>query len=139
MSDENNKFVQCSSIYETLPFGYKDQDNFYNAAVKIKTSYPLIELLDSLKSIEKKLGRGKSPKWGPREIDLDILFYNSLIFTNERITVPHKEISNRDFVLIPLCEIAPDYYHPVLKQKISDICIVESEKTVINKIQDKQI
>jgi 2-amino-4-hydroxy-6-hydroxymethyldihydropteridine diphosphokinase len=139
LSDGNNSFVQCSSIYETLPFGYKNQENFFNAAVKIKTSYQLIELLDSLKSIEKKLGRGKSPKWGPREIDLDILFYNDLIFANDRITVPHKEITNRDFVLIPLCEIAPDYFHPVLKQKICDICIVESEKTVISKIKEKLI
>jgi len=139
ISNKNNSFVRCSSVYETLPFGYKEQDNFYNAAVEIKTSYGLIELLDLLKSIEKKLGRGGSPRWGPREIDLDILFYNDLVFSNERITVPHKEIINRDFVLVPLCEIAADYYHPVLNQKICDICISDSEKTVISKIQQKLI
>ena len=139
IADKNNSFVRCSSVYETVPYGYKDQDNFYNAAVEINSSYGLIELLDSLKMIEKKLGRESSPRWGPREIDLDILFYNDLVFSNDRITIPHKEIANRDFVLVPLCEIAPDHYHPVLKQKICDICISDSEETVISKIQQKLI
>ena len=135
--DKNNSIENVSSVYETLPYGYKDQGNFYNAVIKIKTSYQLLELLDLLKSIEKKIGRENSAKWGPREIDLDILFYNSLIYSNERITVPHKEAAKRDFVLLPLSEIAPDLNHPVLNQKICDICIVESEKTVIGKIQQK--
>jgi 2-amino-4-hydroxy-6-hydroxymethyldihydropteridine diphosphokinase len=139
IADKNNTFIRSSSVYETKPYGYKEQDNFYNATVEIKTSYELIELLDYLKYVEKKLGRGSSPRWGPREIDLDILFYNDLVFSNDRITVPHKEIANRDFVLVPLCEIAPDYYHPVLKQKICDICISDSEETVISKIQQKLI
>ncbi|MDR3669109.1 MAG: 2-amino-4-hydroxy-6-hydroxymethyldihydropteridine diphosphokinase [Ignavibacteriaceae bacterium] len=137
IKDKNNKIENVSSIYETLPYGYKDQGNFYNAVIKIKTGYELIELLDLLKSIERGIGREKSPRWGPREIDLDILFYNDLIFSNERITIPHKEVSKRDFVLIPLCEIAPELNHPVLKQKICDICIADSEKTVIGKIQQK--
>ena len=83
------------------------------------------------------MGRKISERWGPREIDLDILFFNDLIFSNERVTVPHKEVIKRDFVLIPLCEIAPDFNHPALNQKICDICIVDSEKTVIGKIQQK--
>ena len=139
IADTNNSFVRCSPVYETTPYGYKDQDNFYNAAIEITTTYELLELLDVLKSIEKKLGRETGKRWGPREIDLDILFYDDLVFSNERITVPHKEITNRDFVLVPLCEIAPDYYHPVLNQKICDICISDSEETVIKKIQQKLI
>ena len=137
IQDKNNIIENVSSIYETLPYGYKDQENFYNAVIKIKTGYELIELLDVLKSIEKKIGREESAKWGPREIDLDILFFNDLIFSNDRITVPHKEAAKRDFVLIPLTEIAPDLIHPALNQKICDICIVESEKTIIGKIQQK--
>jgi 2-amino-4-hydroxy-6-hydroxymethyldihydropteridine diphosphokinase len=137
IQDKNNNIENVSSIYETLPYGYKNQGNFYNAVIKIKTSYELIELLDLLKSIEKKIGRKDSVKWGPREIDIDILFFNDLIFSNNRITVPHKEAAKRDFVLIPLSEIAPDLIHPALNQKICDICIVESEKTVIGKIQQK--
>jgi 2-amino-4-hydroxy-6-hydroxymethyldihydropteridine diphosphokinase len=135
--DKNNIVENVSSIYETLPYGYKDQGKFYNAVIKIRTSYELIELLDLLKSIEKKIGREKNTRWGPREIDLDILFYNDLIYSDDRITVPHKEVAKRDFVLIPLCEIAPDLNHPALNQKICDICIVDSEKTVIGKIQQK--
>jgi 2-amino-4-hydroxy-6-hydroxymethyldihydropteridine diphosphokinase len=135
--DKNNIVENVSSIYETLPYGYKDQGKFYNAVIKIRTSYELIELLDLLKSIEKKIGREKNTRWGPREIDLDILFYNDLIYSDDRITVPHKEVTKRDFVLIPLCEIAPDLNHPALNQKICDICIVDSEKTVIGKIQQK--
>jgi 2-amino-4-hydroxy-6-hydroxymethyldihydropteridine diphosphokinase len=137
IQDKNNNIENVSSIYETLPYGYKNQGNFYNAVIKIKTGYELIELLDLLKSIENKIGRKDSVKWGPREIDIDILFFNDLIFSNNRITVPHKEAAKRDFVLIPLSEIAPDLIHPALNQKICDICIVESEKTVIGKIQQK--
>jgi 2-amino-4-hydroxy-6-hydroxymethyldihydropteridine diphosphokinase len=136
-TDTNNLILETSSIYETTPYGYKEQSNFYNAAIKLKTSYSLIELLDLLKSVEEKMGRKHEVKWGPREIDLDILFFNDVIFSNERITIPHKEAAKRDFVLIPLTEIAPDHYHPVLNQKISDICISESEKTVIHKIEQK--
>ena len=135
--DMNNSVEKVSSIYETLPYGYKDQKNFYNAVIKIRTSYELLDLLDLLKSVEKKIGREVSKRWGPREIDLDILFYNDLIFSNDRITVPHKEAAKRDFVLAPLSEIAPDFNHPALNQKICDICIVKSEKTVIGKIQQK--
>jgi 2-amino-4-hydroxy-6-hydroxymethyldihydropteridine diphosphokinase len=135
--DKNNSIENVSSIYETLPYGYKDQGNFYNAVIKIRTGYRLMALLDFLKSIEQKIGRENSAKWGPREIDLDILFFNDLIFSNNRITVPHKEVAKRDFVLVPLSEIAPDLYHPALNQKICDICIVESEKTVVGKTQQK--
>jgi 2-amino-4-hydroxy-6-hydroxymethyldihydropteridine diphosphokinase len=139
IQDKNNVIQDISSIYETLPYGYKDQGNFYNAVIKIKTSYQLLELLDLLKSIEQKIGREKSTKWGPREIDLDILFYNNLIYSDDRVTVPHKEVAKRDFVLVPLSESAPDLYHPVLNQKICDICISDSEETVINKIRQTLI
>jgi 2-amino-4-hydroxy-6-hydroxymethyldihydropteridine diphosphokinase len=137
IQDKNNIIESVSSIYETLPYGFKDQGNFYNAVIKIKTGYELMEMLDLLKSIELRIGREKNTRWGPRVIDLDILFYNDLIYSNERITVPHKEVIKRDFVLIPLCEIAPDLNHPALNQKICDICIVDSEKTVVGKIQQK--
>ena len=136
-NNENISVEEASSVYETLPYGNKDQANFYNAVIRISTGYELIELLDCLKEIEKNLGRLKKEKWGPREIDLDLLFYNHLIYSDERITVPHKEIIKRDFVLVPLCEIAPQFIHPELNKKICDICIQESEKNIIRKIPDK--
>jgi len=129
--------VEASSVYETKPYGYVNQDNFFNAAIKIKTEYSVIQLLDCLKSIEKEIGRIKTERWGPREIDLDLLFFNDLIFSNYRITIPHREVANRDFVLVPLCEIAPNFIHPALNKKICDICIDESDKCVIRKLNDK--
>ena len=135
--NENCSVLETSAVYETKPYGYIDQDNFFNAVIKIQTEYSIIKLLDCLKSIEKDLGRIKSERWGPREIDLDLLFFNNMIFSNERLTIPHKEATNRDFVLVPLCEIAPDFVHPALKIKICDICIDENEKSVLRKLNDK--
>jgi len=105
----------------------------------LSTNNELLELLEYLKNIEKEIGRRSSKKWGPREIDLDILFFNDNIYSNERVTVPHKDILKRDFVLVPLCEIAPDFVHPALNMKICDICINNSEKYVIKRLPDKII
>ena len=126
--------VRSSSVYETRPFGYKDQENFVNAVIQVSTERSLLDVIDCLKEIEKELGRVKSTKWGPREIDMDLLFYNNEIFSNERVTVPHKAVISRDFVLIPLCEIASDFIHPALNLKICDICVSDSEKYIIKKL-----
>ena len=136
---ENGKcsILSSSSVYETKPYGYKEQDNFFNAVIKVSTNFSLLQLLEELKQIERELGRVNSSKWGPREIDMDLLFFNDLIFSNEKITIPHKEIAYRDFVLVPLCEISPDYIHPALKIKICDICIDDSEKCILKKLPDK--
>ena len=84
------------------------------------------------------MGRKQTFKWGPREIDLDLLFYDDVVLTGENLAIPHPGIHQRDFVLIPMTEIEPDYIHTVLKQKISDICIKESEKNII-RIFDKKL
>jgi 2-amino-4-hydroxy-6-hydroxymethyldihydropteridine diphosphokinase len=125
--------MDVSSIYETKPFGNIKQENFFNAVIKIRTSYELKELFNFLKSIEKKIGRTKTIKWGPREIDLDLLFYNNLIYSDEYINVPHKGIAERDFVLVPIVEIEPELVHPVLKKKISDIYEEVTVKNILNK------
>lgn len=101
--------------------------------MKIITEYTPIKLFNFLKWIELELGRENTIKWGPRKIDLDILFYNNLIYTDDYITIPHKGILERDFVLIPLSEIEPELVHPTIGQKISMIEIPEEEKTIINK------
>ena len=110
-----------SSVYETEPYGVKDQDDFLNVVVKINTEYSPVDLFSLLKSIEKVLGREKTIKWGPREIDLDILFYNDLIYSDENLTIPHKGIAERDFVLTPLNEIEPGLVYPVTGKKISEL------------------
>jgi len=126
--------VKMSSVYETKPFGIKNQNNFLNAVIQIKTSLTLHLLLDFLKAIEQKLGRQKREKWECREIDLDILFYDSLIYSDERVSVPHPYITVRDFVLVPLCEIAPGFIYPVTKKPLCEIMLPENEEYIITAI-----
>jgi len=101
--------------------------------IRINTEYSLVDLFSFLKRIEKDLGREKTIKWGPREIDLDILFYNDLIYSDENLTIPHKGITDRDFVLIPLNEIDPDLVHPVTGKKISELIHTIKEVSIGNK------
>ena len=127
---------KVSSIYETLPFGDVKQDNFFNTVIKISTTLNPKELFVELKSIEQKLGRIKREKWGPREIDLDILLFNDLIISDEIITLPHKGIIYRDFVMIPLIEIEPELIHPVFNKKIFEFVTELKTKNIINKLSE---
>lgn len=133
----NFKVLKASSVYETKPFGIKEQDNFLNAVIKVETNYSLHNLFIYVKKLEKQTGRTETYKWGPREIDIDILLFNEMVYSDEQITVPHKGIPERDFVLVPLSEIEPELIHPVLKQKISDICVSGSEKSIIRILHQK--
>jgi 2-amino-4-hydroxy-6-hydroxymethyldihydropteridine diphosphokinase len=131
----NCSLIQSSSIYETTPYGSIEGDNYYNCVINIKTSLDPAGLLDLVKQFELKAGRKKDNiKWSPREIDIDILFYNNLIYNNEKLNIPHKDILLRDFVLIPLSEIAADFVHPVTNQKIRDINYTELESHIIKKL-----
>jgi 2-amino-4-hydroxy-6-hydroxymethyldihydropteridine diphosphokinase len=123
-----------SSIYESAPYGSISQEEFFNAVIKIRTNYEPKELFSKLKEIEKQIGRNKTTRWGPREIDLDILFYDDLIYSDDEITIPHKDLLNRDFVLVPLNEIASEFVHPVLKKNISEISNLTEKKYIIRKI-----
>lgn len=96
-----------SSLYETDPVGYTDQEPFLNMVVYLHTEMTAIELLDVCQEIEQKLNRRRLIRWGPRTIDLDILLYNQETIETERLVVPHPRMHERDFVLIPLVEIAP--------------------------------
>ena len=133
---EDCKVEKVSSVYETLPFGDIKQNNFLNAVIKITTALNPQELFIELKQIEKKLGRIVHEKWGPREIDLDILFFNDLIISDEIITLPHKGIIYRDFVLVPLIEIEPELVHPVFNKKIVDFVLDLKTKNIINKLSE---
>jgi 2-amino-4-hydroxy-6-hydroxymethyldihydropteridine diphosphokinase len=110
-----------SSLYKTEPWGVKDQPRFINMAIEIDTSLEPKELLKILKNIEKELGREKSSKWGPRIIDLDILLFDDIILNENNLKIPHPLMQERDFVLRPLCEIAPDIYHPLLKLSMYEL------------------
>ena len=135
-----NESPQCkvnsvSSIYESKPYGYTEQNNFLNCVAEISTSLELNKLLKLTKEIEQKIGRQKREKWGPREVDLDILFYNSMVYSDEKLTVPHKDILQRDFVLVPLCEIASEFIHPVVKKKICELSKADIDNNIIRKLE----
>lgn len=128
-----------SSIYLTRPFGFLAQDDFLNAVIKISTDKNIGQLFIELQKIEKELGRKKTVKWGPRIIDIDILFFNDELYSDNGINVPHKGIVERDFVLVPLAEIEPDLVHPALNVKITDICNAVSKKQIICKIENTKL
>ncbi|MBM6616077.1 2-amino-4-hydroxy-6-hydroxymethyldihydropteridine diphosphokinase [Bacillus suaedaesalsae] len=100
--------VNYSSIYDTDPVGYTDQDSFLNMVVEINTNLPPDELLKTILEVERQLGRKRELKWGPRTLDLDILMYNQENIEDEELIVPHPRMSERAFVMIPLMEIDPE-------------------------------
>jgi len=123
-----------SSVYETEPWGKTDQPGFLNLALEVLTSLSPLEVLEEALAIEKQLGRVRLERWGSRIIDIDIIFFNQeIIHIKERLTVPHPEMQNRKFVLEPLCEIAPDFRHPVLNQTIRQLYITLEDKAIVKK------
>ncbi len=108
--------IKTSSIYETSPWGVTTQPKFLNLVLKGKTKLSPEELLKKIRQTEKEMGRKKAEKWGPRIIDIDILFYDKKILKSKTLTIPHPQLHERTFVLVPLKEIAPRLAHPILKQ-----------------------
>lgn len=119
--NEHIKLEKTSSIYETAPVGYTDQDSFLNMVIKIKTSLTSHDLLGVCQQIERQLGRERTFKNGPRTIDLDILFYNSEYKDLENLQLPHPRLHKRAFVLVPLCEIAPDIIMPTTGRSVDEL------------------
>ena len=114
--------VTVSSVYETEPEGGpEDQYLYLNAAAKIRTTLPAVELLKELQKIEKYLGRKREAYWGPRTIDIDILLYGNEIISTDKLIVPHPLMHERRFVMQPLCEIAPEVIHPILMMTVKTI------------------
>ncbi len=113
--------VKTSSLYLTRPVGETNQDIFFNMVLKGYTNLPPFELLKKCQQIEKKIGRVYRYHWGPREIDIDVIFYGDKVITTENLKVPHPLMQERDFVVIPLLEIDTKYLHPVLKAKAKDL------------------
>lgn len=122
ISQISDTFVtKKSAIIETKPFGYKEQDDFLNTCIELKTLLFPNELLKELLEIENKMGRERKIKWGPRIIDLDIIFYNKEVIEEENLVVPHPYMEYREFVLKPLEEINPHFVHPLLNKRVSSL------------------
>jgi 2-amino-4-hydroxy-6-hydroxymethyldihydropteridine diphosphokinase len=115
------KITSIAPLYRSEAYGYKEQPDFFNSVVIFETGLKPEILLDKLKEIEKAIGRRRRRRWGPREIDLDIIFYNREVVESKKLTIPHVDFHNRKFVLKPLVDIAPDYLPPLHTLKLSQM------------------
>ena len=133
---EISEVKDVSSLYETEPWGnIKNQDNFYNIILKCETNFEPEIFIKFLKEIEKKIGRVEGMKWGPREIDIDIILYEDRIINRSDLTIPHKYFEERGFVVIPLYEIDKIIVNPLNRNKISEI-YEKVDKRGVKKIED---
>lgn len=115
------KEVRVSELLVTKPYGGVEQDDFVNGAIALKTMLSPQELLERLHEIEQHANRERIIHWGPRTLDLDIIFYDKLVYEDEDLIIPHIDMQNRDFVLKPLAELCPNYRHPVLGKTVSQL------------------
>jgi 2-amino-4-hydroxy-6-hydroxymethyldihydropteridine diphosphokinase len=115
------RVMQESLVYETAPWGFADQPAFLNMALKGNTSLGPVELLQELRNLETRLGRLPAVRWGPRLIDMDILFYADLVLDIQGLVIPHPHLHERAFVLVPLADLAPDLIHPVFCRSVREL------------------
>lgn len=133
------KIVSCSSIYETEPWGFASEQSFLNQAIKIETQNSALEILNVISEIELSMGRIRTDnQYISRTIDIDILFFNDEIINEANLSVPHPRIAERQFVLMPLFEIAREFVHPILQKTIMELKVEcdDEGKVVVYRIGD---
>ena len=127
-----------SHVYETAPIGGPEQPDYLNAAIAIETDRDAGEVMEICLTVEKTMDRTRTVRWGPREIDIDILLYGTLCIESERLTIPHPRMHERAFVLIPLADIDGHIEHPVLKKTVS-IMLEDADRTGIRKVGNARL
>jgi 2-amino-4-hydroxy-6-hydroxymethyldihydropteridine diphosphokinase len=125
--------IASSSLFETEPWGYKEQPAFLNQALLLSTPFSAEKLLEEILKIENRLGRKRDIPLGPRSIDIDIIYFNNAIIHTSNVTIPHPHIANRKFVLAPLAELAPDFLHPILLKTNKDLLEECGDSSVVYK------
>lgn len=121
LTQQGVEVVRVSSFLSTEPYGVTDQPQFLNAVACVRTSLAPLALLDVLLATELAMGRVRLRHWGERNIDLDLLLYEDVVLDMPRLRLPHPDMQNRDFVLLPLAEIAPELKHPTLQKTIYEL------------------
>jgi 2-amino-4-hydroxy-6-hydroxymethyldihydropteridine diphosphokinase len=134
IGDQCGKLLQASSLYETEAWGMKDQAPFLNQALAIETRLAPAELLDSILSIEEALGRVRQEKYGPRTIDIDILFFGEQVIDQAHLSIPHPFLHERRFALVCMDEIAPELVHPVSNKTIRQLLQDCPDASMVNKL-----
>lgn len=128
------KIIRQSNLYSTAAWGNTPQPDFLNQVIIVQTKLTAAQTMQSILTIEKKMGRIRNKKNDPRIIDIDILFYNKEIIDNSNLIVPHPQLQNRNFVLVPLNQLSPNFKHPVLNKTIHQLLRNSPDKLTVNKI-----
>jgi 2-amino-4-hydroxy-6-hydroxymethyldihydropteridine diphosphokinase len=134
---EKVRGITIAPLYETKPQYFEDQYNFLNTVLRGYTDLEPRELLQFTKTVQKQVGRVERFRNGPREIDIDILFYDTVVYKDEELEIPHPRLQERDFVLQPFSDINPDFSHPVLKKTIRELLdtLPEEKRSVIKMLK----
>jgi len=136
IKNELGDIIKRSSVYETPPWGFESEENFWNQVIIVETQFSPEKLLKNIAQIENRFGRERvKGKYTSREMDIDILYFDDLIMNIEKLTIPHPQISNRLFVLLPLAEIAPEFVHPKLRLNSLQLLKNCADRSVIKKVE----